>query len=88
VCGRETMFFSWTSSRYFPRRELIEYFKYKAEKDGVKPEIYYTQYISMDWLTNYGYPVCSACRNMLENERYEDLYKGDFKWLKQKAIKE
>jgi len=53
LCGKQTLFYVWTSSRVFPRQKLI-----KAKELKNRSEL--------DKL-NQGYPVCFWCLEELKN---------------------
>ena len=53
VCGNETIFFTWTTSRIFPREKLIDFL---GIRDGT---------VIKDMEKN-GWPVCFNCRNKLD----------------------
>ena len=53
LCGKETLFFKWSTDRYFPREKLL----------GENPPKSLRVLIC-----NVGVPVCFSCLRKLENE--------------------
>jgi len=53
ICGERTIFYVWTTSRYFPKRELIKLkgLKTKYEQSKISTE---------------GFPICMRCYNKLK----------------------
>ena len=52
ICGIDTIFYTWTSSRNFPREDLFKKLNIKRKK-------------MMNAYKKIGYPVCFKCREEL-----------------------
>jgi len=53
LCGKETIFYIWTTSKVFPLEKLLKKIKSKAERNFVR---------------RYGVPICWTCYRRLLNE--------------------
>jgi len=53
LCGKETIFYIWTTSKVFPIEKLLKKIKSKAEKRFVRC---------------YGVPICWNCYRRLKDE--------------------
>jgi len=59
ICDNKTIFYIWSSSRHFPKRELI-----KEKKAISRSEV--------SMLSRDGVPVCFDCYEKLKKKDYEN----------------
>lgn len=53
LCGNETIFYVWTTSRYFPIKKLLNMIKSRSERTYIR---------------NIGVPICFRCYRRICNE--------------------